>query len=65
MIVGQFHDKMACINDFDGRLGRWHRQNKVSRLLASNPGICIIGATAIAATVADPSLFRSGREFAA
>jgi len=47
------------------RLARWHRENKVSQLLASIPGIGIMGATAIAATVTDTSLFRSGREFAA
>jgi transposase len=37
----------------------------VSRLPASIPGVGIISASAIAATVTDPSLFRSGREFAA
>jgi transposase len=44
---------------------RWHRQSQLSRLLATVPGVGIMGARAIAATVADPSLFRSGREFAA
>ena len=34
-------------------------------MLATIPGIGIMGASAIAATVTDPSLFRSGREFAA
>jgi transposase len=34
-------------------------------LLVTVPGVGIIGASAIAATVVDPSLFRSGREFAA
>jgi transposase len=33
--------------------------------LASIPGIGPINATAVAATVAEPSMFRSGREFAA
>jgi transposase len=32
---------------------------------ASIPGIGVIGATAIAATVPDPKIFRSGRDFAA
>ena len=45
--------------------GQWHRQSRVSRLLATVPGVGIMGASAIAATVTDPSLFRSGREFAA
>ena len=56
---------MARIREIEGRLARWHQQSRVSRLLATVPGVGIMGASAIAATVADPSLFRSGREFAA
>ena len=37
----------------------------MSQFLATIPGVGIIGASAIAATVADPSLFKSGRDFAA
>jgi transposase len=33
--------------------------------LETIPGIGIIGATAITATITDPTLFKSGREFAA
>src|SRR4030095_3228815 len=43
----------------------WHKTNPVSQRLASIPGIGPIIATAIATTVADPKVFRSGREFAA
>jgi transposase len=43
----------------------WHKTNPVSQRLASIPGIGPIIATAIATTVADPTAFRSGREFAA
>jgi transposase len=42
-----------------------HRTNPISQRLATIPGIGPIIATAIAATVAEPSMFRSGREFAA
>ena len=42
-----------------------HRTNPVSRLIATIPGIGAITATAIAASVPDPSIFRSGRDFAA
>ena len=56
---------MARVHEIETRLTRWHKESKVSRLLATIPGIGIMGATAIAATVSDPSLFRSGREFAA
>jgi transposase len=41
-----------------------HRANEASKRLESIPGIGLIGATAIAATVADPNVFRSGRDFA-
>jgi transposase len=64
-IVDQLNGTMAKIREIEGRLVQWHRQNRVSRLLATVPGIGIMGASAIAATVADPSVFRSGREFAA
>ena len=44
---------------------REHKDNPVSRRLATIPGIGPITASAIAATIADPSTFRSGRELAA
>jgi transposase len=43
----------------------WHKNNAVCQRLATIPGIGPIIATAIAATVPDPIVFRSGREFAA
>lgn len=39
--------------------------NDASRRLKSIPGIGVIGASSITATVADPTVFRSGRDFAA
>src|SRR5271165_7143107 len=65
MVVDQLQDTMVRVREIELRLARWHRQNRVSQLLATVPGVGIMGASAIAATVADPSLFRSGREFAA
>src|SRR5262249_8365405 len=47
------------------QLMAWHKSNPVSQRLASVPGIGPIIATALAATVVEPSGFRSGREFAA
>jgi transposase len=44
---------------------REHKTNAISRRLASIPGIGPITASAIAATIADPSAFKSGRELAA
>ena len=47
------------------QLMAWHKSNPVSQRLATIPGIGPIIATAVAAMVAEPSGFRSGREFAA
>jgi transposase len=51
--------------EIEKRLARWHRQSQVSQRLATVPGVGIMGASAVAATVTDPHLFKSGREFAA
>jgi transposase len=64
-IVDQLNGTTARVREIEVRLARWHQESRVSRLLATVPGVGIMGASAIAATVADPSLFRSGREFAA
>ena len=53
------------IDVLDRELQAWHVGNEVSRRLAAIPGIGVITATAIAATVTDPGQFRSGRQFAA
>src|SRR5256884_2570139 len=55
----------AAIAALEKQLMAWHKTNAVSQRLASVPGIGPIIATAIATTVADPGVFRSGREFAA
>ena len=43
----------------------WHRSNELSQRLATIPGIGVISATALAASVIEPERFRSGRQFAA
>src|SRR5947208_2256418 len=55
----------AAVAAIEKQLMAWHKSNPVSQRLASVPGIGPIIATAIAATVVEPSGFRSGREFAA
>jgi transposase len=65
MVVEQLNDTGARIREIERRLARWHKESRVSQLLATIPGVGIMGASAIAATVTDPTLFRSGREFAA
>jgi transposase len=65
MIVAQYNDTSARIHALERQLAKWHRESRISQLLATIPGVGIMGASAIAATVTDPNLFRNGREFAA
>jgi transposase len=53
------------IHALERRLQVWHRDNEASQRLATIPGVGIITATALAASVTDPSAFKSGREFSA
>lgn len=53
------------IETLEARLVALHRADEVSRRLASIPGVGPITAMAIANTVTDPTLFKSGPEFAA
>ena len=55
----------TMIRSIERRIIAQHRSDEASKRLRSIPGIGILGATAIAATVADPEIFRSGRDFAA
>lgn len=57
-----FNDEIAGL---DQQLRAWHTENEASRRLAAIPGLGIVTATAVAATVTDPDQFRSGRQFAA
>ena len=47
------------------KLLAWHRSNELSQRLVTIPGIGVISATALAASVIEPERFRSGRQFAA
>jgi transposase len=55
----------TMIGSIERRIIAQHRSDEASKRLRSIPGIGIVGATAIAATVPDPKVFRSGRDFAA
>jgi transposase len=65
VLAAQLEHIEAAIAGLENQLLAWHKTNPVSQRLASIPGIGPIIATAIATTVADPTVFRSGREFAA
>jgi transposase len=53
------------IRKIEIELMAWHRTNQTCRRLETIPGIGFITATALAATVVDAKVFRSGRQFAA
>ena len=65
VLAVQIEQIEAAVAAIEKQLMAWHKSNAVSQRLATIPGIGPIIATAIAATVAEPSGFRSGREFAA
>ena len=65
VLAAQIEQLEAAVAALEKQLMAWHKSNPVSQRLATIPGIGPIIATAIAATVAEPSGFRSGREFAA
>ena len=53
------------ILEFDRMIMAWHRSNEASRRLDAIPGVGPMLATALVASVADPKVFRSGRNFSA
>ena len=65
VLAAQLQALQTLIGSIEKRIIKQHRVNEASQRLESIPGIGVIGATAIAATVADPKVFRSGRDFAA
>jgi len=65
VLATQIEQIEASVATLEKQLMAWHKANPVSQRLATIPGIGPIIATAIAAMVAEPSGFCSGREFAA
>jgi transposase len=55
----------AQILEFDRQIRAWHRSNATSKRLDDIPGVGPALATALVASVADPKVFRSGRDFSA
>ena len=64
-LAQQVHGLQARIQDLDKMLMTWFRGNEVARRLETIPGVGIITASALAATVTDPHQFTSARQFAA
>jgi len=53
------------ILEFDRMINAWHRSSETSKRLDEIPGVGPALATALIASVADPRIFRSGRDFSA
>jgi transposase len=65
VLAAQLQAVQTLIGSIEKRIKTQHRSSQASKRLETIPGIGVIGATAIAATVADPTVFRSERDFAA
>ena len=65
VLAAQLEAVQTVIGAIEKRIKMQHRSNGASRRVETIPGIGVIGATAIVATVADPTVFRLGRDFAA
>jgi transposase len=65
MLMRQVVTVSGEIAVLDRQLLAWHAQSEASRKLSDIPGLGVLTATALAATVTDPNQFHSGRQFAA
>ena len=64
-LIRQYEMVQEQILGLERQLMSWHRSTEASRRLATIPGVGVITATALVATIGDASQFRSGRQLAA
>ena len=65
VLATQLEALQTLIGAIEKRIKVQHRANEESMRVETIPGIGFLGASAIVATVPDPKVFRSGRDFAA
>jgi transposase len=65
LIIAQLEDAHTRIGQVEHEILAWHLTNEMSQRLERIPGIDVITASALAATILDPHSFRSGRHLAA
>tara|TARA_R110000868_G_scaffold143571_1_gene361791 strand:- start:25148 stop:26170 length:1023 start_codon:yes stop_codon:yes gene_type:complete len=65
LLVEQLNAVQSRIKALESELLAWHRSNAASRRLETIPGVGIITATALVATIGDGSQFHSGRQLSA
>ena len=64
-LATQLDNLAGEIRNLERQLVAWHSADETSQRLETIPGIGIITATALAASIPDPAVFKSGRQFAA
>jgi transposase len=64
-VADQLGDLQRRLKKIEQAIRAWHRNNDARRRLATIPGVGVITASAIAATAAIPTGFKSARHFAA
>jgi transposase len=64
-LIDQLRNAQVQIAGLEKRLKAWHLANEASRRLEAIPGVGVITATALVATIGDASQFKSGRQLAA
>lgn len=58
-LIHQLREVHEKVREMPRQIHAWHRSNELSRRLETIPGIGPITASALTATVTDPSLFKS------
>jgi transposase len=69
MLIETLREQFARIQSLEQQieasLRQWQRSDPASQRIAGIPGVGLLTATAAVATIGDPRVFKSGREFAA
>lgn len=63
--IAQYQHVQTQIDEVEAAILAWHKDNALSQRLATVPGIGPITASALAATIPEVGMFRSGRDLAA
>jgi transposase len=65
VLIAQLHTVKEAIRTLERKLQAWHRSQQASQRLTTIPGVGVITATALVATIGDGSQFKSGRHLSA
>ena len=65
VLITQLHAVKEAIRTLERKLQAWHRSQQASQRLTTIPGVGVITATALVATLGDGSQFKSGRHLSA